>query len=325
MGPGLPRPRVLAVLCAAAVSLVSLAVSRGGVRPAPAFPPVHICAIAKDAEADLPEWLDFHRLIGVSKFVLFDDGIADGPRPAFLDAPDVEVHAAAGTHSPVPFPDSPQGNAYARCVPLCPPGGWMAFIDVDEFVVMPGPHPSLPAFLASPRFAGRTAVFLNWVVFPGGDHAVRPAGGALASYASCLPRGHLKSAAFKAIVRCETLAGMRTPHHPVLKPGASVPPANAAGADAVLRSGKGEAPYHLANPTHADAALYHYMWKSREEAERKFARGSAMGWPKSRGYYEAMLREANATCGYMRRRAKCCPLRVRWDPGGEADDPAPPH
>ncbi|KAI9033099.1 hypothetical protein DFJ74DRAFT_701255 [Hyaloraphidium curvatum] len=325
------RVAVLAGAALAALSLLQLTNGlRGPVRSGSEVgsPPVHACIIAKDAADDLPEWLNYHRLLGVSRFLVYDDGIAPHStrRPAFLDVPDVDVFPAGGVHGPVPFARSPQGDAYHRCIQLCPLNGWMAFFDVDEFPVLPGARPSLPAFLSQPRFDGRPAVYLNWVIFDGKDHQKRPAGGVLANYASCLPRTHPRSAAFKALVRCSAIRGMTTAHHPIIANGTSLPPANAAGEDAVHPSSR-EHPafYFLSNPAHSAGSLYHYMWKSREEAERKLARTSVTAFKKDKAYYEKMLVDGNGTCGYLKRRTSCCPLRVRWDAGtGSQEEIGPP-
>jgi len=40
-----------------------------------------ICAIFKDEAPYLPEWIEFHRLVGVERFFLYDNGSGDAGDP----------------------------------------------------------------------------------------------------------------------------------------------------------------------------------------------------------------------------------------------------
>ena len=58
---------------AAALPLVSSIASFGQAKPASEPVTVSICAIPTHEEQYLPEWLTWHRLIGVERFYLFDN------------------------------------------------------------------------------------------------------------------------------------------------------------------------------------------------------------------------------------------------------------
>ncbi|KAI9033102.1 hypothetical protein DFJ74DRAFT_701259 [Hyaloraphidium curvatum] len=252
-------PRRRALLCVISSATVALRLSWAP--QAPAGPPVWMCLLVRDANADAAEWLDYHRSIGVSRFLVFDDG----SRPPFPHAaPDVDVRPVPprGPRGDVAFADSVQHRAYAECAARCPAGGWMGLLDVDEFVVLRTERPWLPRFLDG--FRNAPAVLLNWVVLVGREYETRPAQGTLASYSTCVPRsfGTTRSGA-KTLAQCRDLLGMRTAHKAKLAAGSFEvnERARRPGTCAACPS------QWLDNPSHdGPAALFHYMYKSREEA-----------------------------------------------------------
>jgi hypothetical protein len=96
-----------------------------------------ICAIFKDEAPYLPEWIEFHRLVGVERFFLYDNGSGDGGREV------VEPWVRAGVVSvfdcSTPLAEGGQGRAYADALNRARGRTrWLAFIDLDEFLFSPG-------------------------------------------------------------------------------------------------------------------------------------------------------------------------------------------
>jgi Glycosyltransferase family 92 len=93
-----------------------------------------VTAIIKDEAEYIREWIEFHRLVGVQQFYLYDNGSSDGIEKMLRDYVDAGVvvltrwpHFLADAHT--------QALAYAHAlVTFGPMTRWMAFIDADEFL-----------------------------------------------------------------------------------------------------------------------------------------------------------------------------------------------
>jgi hypothetical protein len=143
-----------------------------------------ICAIFKDEAEYLREWIEFHRIVGVEKFVLFDHGSTDGS--AELLAPYVE----AGIVSVYAWPivGSPQPRAYEKCLTLYRDRiRWLAFIDIDEFLYPVADEPLLDCL---ERYAEHPALAVNWIMFATSGYILRPEGLVTEHFRACDPAGH---------------------------------------------------------------------------------------------------------------------------------------
>jgi hypothetical protein len=67
----------------------------------------------------------------------------------------------------------------------------MAFLDVDEFIVVVDKSKKIPDVLWSYEKTG--GVSLNWMLFGSSEHAVKPAGGVIANYYKCYKDRHVKA------------------------------------------------------------------------------------------------------------------------------------
>jgi len=188
--------------------------------------------------------------------------------------------------------------------PPPPRPAWLAFIDVDEFMVPTGadstnlttgapPPDAIPAavaaFAASHPAAGGWA--LNWVLFGSSGWAARPPGGVLASYTACLPPDDPENTHVKSIVRvARTLRVGRDPHHFLYTPGG---PGALNGRGQVVPGGVASA---LGPAAYEFLALHHYATKSRAEYAAKMARGSGMGNAKEWGWFDSVDRRCRAVC-----------------------------
>jgi len=174
---------------------------------------VGICAIFKDEARDLPEWLAWHRQIGISRFFLYDNDSTDGSASCCTGA-DVTVTPWRGY--------SQQMAAYAHCLRSRPAVDWLAFIDLDEFLLDPAGRridTILPETTAQYQGERVERVWVPWRMFGWKPHEVRPAGGVLQNY---LWRAHdasrlhaIEMQAGKSIVQpsAVVLVPPPTPHH----------------------------------------------------------------------------------------------------------------
>jgi glycosyltransferase involved in cell wall biosynthesis len=123
----------------------------------------YLCVITKNEGRDLAEWLLYHLFLGFHKIIVYDNGSTDNTRDL------IECCSQYGQieyiHWPKPFS---QISAYSDCLHRhkkeCE---WMAFFDVDEFLVLPK-HKYLDAFLASIVHTG--AIAINWRMFGSNNH-----------------------------------------------------------------------------------------------------------------------------------------------------------
>jgi hypothetical protein len=126
-------------------------------------------AIYFDETAYLREWIAFHRIVGVEKFFLYDNGNADDHLEVlapYLDDGTVVVHE---------WPMRPgQMPAYDHCLRTYEnESRWIAFLDLDEFLFSPTYRP-LPEILVD--YERHPAVAVNWAMFGTSGHRTRPPG-----------------------------------------------------------------------------------------------------------------------------------------------------
>ncbi|GFZ86309.1 glycosyltransferase family 92 protein [Dyella caseinilytica] len=234
-----------------------------------------ICAIFKDEAAYLREWVEFHQLMGVERFYLYNNNSSD----RYLDA--LHMHIESGA---VVLHEWPQQHAQLQVYEHClkthgKETDWLAFLDADEFLFSPKAK-LLPDVLAD--YADHPAVGVNWVMFGSGGHKHKPKGGVLENF---LRRGQLD-------------AGLPYPH--LLRADGSYRPENSH-IKSIVQPSKVEScpnPHFMlyANGTHAvdenhqpiegpftakvsveQLRINHYWSKSEEECLHKFAKGLADG------------------------------------------------
>jgi hypothetical protein len=101
-----------------------------------------VCAIYRDEAPYLREWIEFHRLVGVERFFLYDNGSEDEHREVLAPYLDGVVELNEWNRQPGQLP------AYDDCLARHREHArWIAFIDVDEFLFSPAER-SLPNVLS---------------------------------------------------------------------------------------------------------------------------------------------------------------------------------
>lgn len=242
-----------------------------------------ICAVFKDEAAYLREWVEFHQLMGVERFYLYNNNSSD----RYLDA--LQTHIESGAVVLHEWPRHPaQLEAYEHC--LKTHGGetdWLAFIDIDEFLFSPKAT-LLPDVLA--EYADYPGVGVNWVMFGSAGHKQKPKGGVLENYLRRgplddgimypHPDGHARpeNAHIKSIVRPSKAMGFKNPHYMLY----------ANDARAVDENGQ---PIHGSFTTKVSVEklrINHYWSKSEEECRYKFGKPLAdrAGWRKWDSFLE---------------------------------------
>jgi hypothetical protein len=134
-----------------------------------------IVAIYRDEAVYLREWIEFHRMVGVERFFLYDNFSVDDHREVL--APYVEEDIVVIHEWPI-FPG--QLPAYDHALRHHGhESRWIAFIDLDEFLFSPAGD-SLPDVLRD--YEQYPGVLANWAIFGSAGHQTRPDGLVLENY-----------------------------------------------------------------------------------------------------------------------------------------------
>jgi hypothetical protein len=150
-------------------------------RPAPARarePDVYLsaCAIYRDEAPYLREWIEFHRLVGVERFFLYDNLSVDDHMTVL--EPYIErgiVHLEDW-----PMTEGAQIPAYEHCIrEHAAESRWIAIIDIDEFLFSPAGRRLDDLLVEYERWP---AVGVNWAVFGPSGHERKPPGLVIENY-----------------------------------------------------------------------------------------------------------------------------------------------
>ncbi len=155
-----------------------------------------ICAVFRDEAPYLAEWVEFHRLVGVEHFFLYDDRSGDAGREVL--APYVNDGLVTLTKCAMPLASGGQGWAYA--VALRRARGrvrWLAFIDIDEFLFSPE-HESLVEVLG--EFEQYSGVVVNWQVYGSSGLQSTPVGLVIESFTQRARTDWVRNRRVKSIV-----------------------------------------------------------------------------------------------------------------------------
>jgi glycosyltransferase involved in cell wall biosynthesis len=231
-----------------------------GKRRAREKPSVAIVTCIKNEGEDLVEWLCFHRQIGISRFVIYDNLSTDATARILETVPfadEITVHNIADGF--------PQKAAFHDAVRRYRDElDWVAFIDGDEFIVPLG-EITLVEKLAEMQARGVDGLGLHWRIFGSAGHKVRPAGLVTESFIRRAKDDFRANRHVKSIVRIGKVQSIVTQHYfrvsgRYLLDDGSGPPADFKG---IAQQATFEQGF----------AINHYITKSYAQCMQKIARG----------------------------------------------------
>ena len=151
------------------------------------------CAIYLNEAPYLREWIEFHRLVGVEKFFLYDHMSTDDHREV------LKPYVEDGTAVVKEWPDEPgQPSAFRNCLEEHRDDArWIAFIDLDEFLFSPTLAP-LPEVLEP--YEEWPGVVANWAMFGPSQHETKPDGLVIENYTQRAADDHPMNHMVKSIV-----------------------------------------------------------------------------------------------------------------------------
>ncbi len=161
-----------------------------------------ITAIMKNEGLYIKEWLDYHILVGVEKFYLYDNESTDNT--AEILKPYIERGIVEYTYWPGKIQ---QMNTYRDSIGKhANDTRWMAIIDLDEFIV-PVQNKTIPEYLKTlpSNFA---ELVIGWIIYGSGGHKTKPDGLIMENY-----KYHAdKSWGIKSIVNPRLVFNTKNPH-----------------------------------------------------------------------------------------------------------------
>jgi hypothetical protein len=220
-----------------------------------------VCAIVKDETPYLVEWVEFHRLVGVEHFHIYDNGsripvsqtlarqISEGVVDA-IDFPGVDQHLPAYGHYIINFANASE---------------WVAFIDADEFL-FPTVVDDLRQLIR--EYKDHAGLVVNWVPFGSSGHLERPAGLQIENFNKRASTTHDRAELVKSIIKTKYSAGSYHTHCFPLIPGHTA--VNEHGK--VVPYGPRSAPNSIEK-----VRINHYFTRSRAEFAEKISRGRSDG------------------------------------------------
>lgn len=152
-----------------------------------------VCSMVKNEANYIKEWIEFHKLVGVQKFYIYDNESDDNTREIlepYIKKNEVVYHICKN----LKIPDAcghlaPQIEVFWHCIKhYRNETKYLAIIDIDEFLV-PIIHNNLQDALKNikDRFFNRkifTGVCCRWVMFGTNGHNAKPDGLVIENYKS---------------------------------------------------------------------------------------------------------------------------------------------
>jgi cytochrome c-type biogenesis protein CcmH/NrfG len=214
-----------------------------------------LCLIAKDESEYLKEWVDYHILLGVERFYIYDNESAVSIRTTLHE------QILAGWVNVIDISGKGQQLiAYDHCLQTFGKlSRWIGFIDTDEFLV-PKKTTSLPEFLERYEDFGGLAV--SSLFFGAGGNQKKPLAGQIASYRQRTPTNYRTNRLVKSIVQPEKTLWPMSPHFFACREN------HFCVNEDFLRIDYQQFPHHSEK-----IQLNHYYTRSYEEISEKFQRG----------------------------------------------------
>ena len=219
-----------------------------------------VCAIAKNEGPYFKEWIDWHHKHGVDKFYVYDNESTDCTKEVLAS------YIEAGLVEYVYFPGyKKQLAAYDDCLKKHRyDARWMAFIDLDEFIV-PIKDESIPGFLS--RFENFSAVEINWLIYGSGGAKTKTPGTMMERFVCHSKPNHFLNRHVKSIVNPRSIFNLIGCHQA----------ARISGSAADSHGVPIRKHFRDREPQQDVIRINHYAVRSYEEFLEKQTRGRAAG------------------------------------------------
>lgn len=180
-----------------------------------------ICAIFRDEAPYLKEWIEFHKLLGVQHFYLYNNRSSDNFQEVlkpYIFRNEVELIDWHYRHEDVSRWSPIQTSAYNDCInKVKTKVKWLAILDIDEFL-FPVQSDNLVKFLKN--YEDYAALGVNWQMF-GTSNVSQISKGELMIEKLCMKAlaDHEENIHIKSIVRPKHVSSCENPHFCFLNEG----------------------------------------------------------------------------------------------------------
>jgi glycosyltransferase involved in cell wall biosynthesis len=217
-----------------------------------------ICAVVKNEDIYISEWIAFHLLQGISDILIFDNQSTDGTR---------DTLAQISKYAPVQVVEWPGNHYHAMQLDAYREGArrlsgvadWVAFIDVDEFLFS---SRNLPLSMELAELDAEVgALAIGHRIFGSSGHTTYEPELVTSRFVRCARPDHPQSQWFKTIARPHLIETVDTAHSVKLTAGAYM----LADLTPLRHDYPGWHSGHADRVGHGTISLFHYMVKSLEE------------------------------------------------------------
>lgn len=226
---------------------------------------IAMVVISKNEGQYIREWIEYHKLVGFTKFYFYDNESEDNTRQVlrpYIDAGLVEYTLISGKARQL----DAYNDAVRRHKDEC---RWMAFMDMDEFLMPTEPFRQVAEIVSDIVFrAGKGAVGIsvNWAVYGSSHLDEKPKGLVIDNFVDRADVSHWSSFMVKTICNPRMVANYISPHYPLYKAG---------GYSINDSDGKRQYGWFCYDVVYQNLRINHYCTKSRQEFIKKRARGLA--------------------------------------------------
>ena len=219
-----------------------------------------VTAILKNEAPYIIEWLEFHKMLGVSKFYIYDNESTDNIKELlepYIKNGIVKYKFIKGKGVQK---DAYNNSIYENKNEV----KWMAFIDIDEFIT-PIHHNSITDYLnfAEEKFGKFDAIGINWLIHGFNGHFKKPDGLVIENYKKSDKRAD-RNNHIKTILKPKSVIMTYHPHFFIHKWGSKI---------INTKGDKMYGPYN--EPFYDDIIIHHYFTKSYEEHKERYKKGKA--------------------------------------------------
>ncbi len=265
-----------------------------------------LCLICKDENDYLSEWLDYHILMGVDRFYIYDNESRVSLRESLKEyiergwAMVVDIHGKAV-----------QLHAYDHCLQTFGAQTfWLGFIDTDEFLVPKSTQDLKELLREYEQYAG---LAVSSLFFGSGGLVARPVEGQISGYTWRTHETFKENELVKSIVQPGLTLMPNSPHDFTYKEGAWC-----------VNEGFLRVDYQRFPNCTAKIQLNHYYCRSEKEIDEKLRRGNSgdITWP--RRLFDTVNSNATIQDTYILQNLEKLPLQARHDPSSQQEIPSIP-
>lgn len=219
-------------------------------------------AISKNEGLYIQEWIEYHRLVGITKIYLYDNDSTDNTRQLlqpYIDQGLVEYKLMPGIGRQL----DAYNDAIVRHKHDC---RYMAFIDLDEYIMPQVPYRPIAEIvdMILSKRKNAAGVALNWCLYGNSGHKSRPDGLITESYVDRARETNPMNHMVKTICNPRLVKTYISPHYPEYRLGAISVDSTG------MRRSKG---WFCRDLTFKNLRLNHYYCKSEEDYKIKTSRG----------------------------------------------------